>query len=349
VVTFFGWGVTLSFLQWAVERSSPVLWLTERLAAALGYGLGGMVSLPARVDGTVVKLFGVSQEVTPNCFGLAAVTFYLAALLATPADWRARVRGLWLGLGAILLGNVARLVMLSWFFAYAFTAFSFVHIPFWGTVVPLFLVSVWGVWLVRDLHWVPRFPLRLLGLVALLSALLLVVWYLLLDRYVVTLVLGVNAVLTRAGVPIETLRLSSVDLLRYVDVGLPTVGFRLEVGAQTLNVIPCLALILASPVPLGRRLGLALVGACALVALHGAGTAMLIVLGWSAPGFVPGFQIINDFVSLAAGPTLWLVLARPSAAWSSGPAEGRLGGPAGTPAPGRTRAQRRGRAGARAS
>ena len=318
IAAFLGWGVVLSFFQWAVERSGPVLWLTERLAAGLGYGLGGLVSLPTQVDGTTVKLYGATQEITPNCFGFAAVTFLLAAILATPAGWRDRLKGAWIGLVAIVLANVVRLVMLAWFFAYALFAYSFVHIPVWGTVVPLFLVGVWGFWVVRDLHYLPRFPLRFVGLVSILMVLLLAGWYLLLDRYIVALLYGVNAVLTTlVGVPITTLRLTAADLLRHLDVGLPSGGFRLEVAAQTLNVVPCLALILASPIALTRRLRLALCGLAVLFVVHGVGTGVLIILGWSAPGLVPVFQIVNDFVSLAAGPSLWALLTRPSASYFS--------------------------------
>jgi exosortase/archaeosortase family protein len=322
IAAFLGWGVVLAFLQWAMERSAPVLWLTERLAAGLGYGLGGLVKLPIQVDGTVVKLYGVAQEITPNCLGFAAITFLLAAVLATPAGWRDRLKGVWLGLVAIVLANVVRLVMLAWFFAYAVFAFGFVHIPVWGTVVPLFLVGVWGLWVVRDLHYLPRFPLRFFGLVSIFVVPLLVGWYVLLDGYLVALVHGINAVLTTlVGVPIATLRLTAADLVRHLDVGLPSGGFRLEVAAQTLNVAPCLALILASPIALGRRLLLALCGLAVLVVLHGAATGVLIILGWSAPGLVPVFQVANDFVSLAAGPSLWLLLTQPSRAWFSGPTD----------------------------
>jgi exosortase/archaeosortase family protein len=312
--------VVLAFLQWGVERSLPALWLTERLAVALGYGLGGLVKLPTQVDGTVVKLYGVAQEVTPNCFGLAAVTFLLAAVLATPARGSDRLRGIWLGLVAIVLANVVRLIMLSWFFAYAFFAFSFVHIPVWGTVVPLFLVGVWGLWVVRDLHYLPTFPLAFFGLVSLFMGVLLVGWYVLLDHYVVALVHGVNAVLSRlVGIPIETLRLTAADLLRHLDVGLPTGGFRLEIAAQTLNLVPCVALLMASPLALGRRLVLALCGAAALVVLHATTMGILISFAWGAPRLVPPFQVANDFLSLAAGPVLWLWMARPSRAWFSRP------------------------------
>jgi hypothetical protein len=155
--------------------------------------------------------------------------------------------------------------------------------------------------------------------VALLLGPLLAAWWLLLDGYVVALVLAVNAVLTTLGVPIESLRLASAGLVRYLDVGVPAGGFRIEVAAQTLNLVPCLALILASPLALGRRLALALAAVASLVGLHAAGTAAVIVLGWGAPPLVAPFQIVNDWVSLAAGPSLWLVLVRPSPAWFSGP------------------------------
>lgn len=321
VATFLAWGMGISFLQWGAERSAVLRWLTERLAWALGYGLGGLVHVPTQVDGTVVKLYGAAQEVTPNCFGLAAVTFLLAAVLATPAGWRDRVRGVGLGLAAIVLANIVRLVVLAWFFAYAVFAFGFVHVPIWGTVVPLFLVAVWGLWLVRDLHYLPRFPLKFVGRVALLLVPLLAAWYVVLDGYVVALVLAINAALTALGVPIETVRLTSADLFRYLDVTLAAGGFRVEVAAQTLNLIPCVALILASPLALGRRVLLTLYGVAALVALHAAGTATVIFLGWSARPLVAPFQVANDFLSLAAGPSLWLLLARPSRAWFSGSAE----------------------------
>ncbi len=314
VATFLGWGIGLSFLQLGAERSAALLWLTARLAEALGYGLGTLARLPIRVDGTVVSFQNWSQEVTPNCFGLAAVTFYVAAVLATPAGARARVRGIGLGLLAIMLANAARLVTLSWFFAYAWFAFGFVHIPIWGTVVPLFLVGVWGLWLVRE-RFLPGYPLRMLGRVALAVGPLLVAWYVVLDGYVVALVLVVNAILTAVGVPIETVRLASADLFRYLDVGLIAGGFRIEVAAQTLNVVPCVALILASSLSFARCIAVALAAVAVLMGLHVAGTAGVIVLGWMAPPVVTVFQVVNDFLSLAAGPTLWLLLSRPSREW----------------------------------
>lgn len=319
VAAFLGWGVTLAFFQWAVERSFPVLWLAEYLTRVLAHAVSVIVRLPIHADGMVVKLDSLSQEVTPACFGLAAVTVYLAAVLATPAGWRDRLRGVGLGLVAIALANAVRLALLTAVFMYAIAAFSFVHIPMWGTVVPLFLVAVWGLWLVRDLHYLPRFPLRFSGLVTLFLVLLFAAWYVFLDRYLVAHVLAVNAVLSGlAGVPIESLRLTAADLLRYLDVGLPTGGFRIELAGQTLSLVPCLALILASPLALGRRVGLALCGVAVLFVVHGAATGVLIVLGWSDRGLVTLFQIVNDFLSLAAGPSLWLLLARPSRAWFSG-------------------------------
>ena len=84
-------------------------------------------------------------------------------------------------------------------------------------------------------------------------------------------------------------------------------------------------LMLASPLAVGRRLLLALGGAFVIAVLHGAGTGALIWLGWAAPRLVPVFQIVNDFVSLAAGPTLWLLLARPSPAWFARPLDRHVG------------------------
>jgi hypothetical protein len=193
-------------------------------------------------------------------------------------------------------------------------------------VVPLFLVGVWGLWLVRDLHYLPRFPLKFAGLVAILLGPLLAAWYLLLDHYLVALVLCVNAFVTAVvGVPIETVRLGAAGLLRHLDLGLAGGGFRLEIAAQTLNLVPFVALTLASPIALGRRLVLALSGVVLLFLVHGAATSTLIVLGWGAPRLVPPFEVANDFLALAAGPGLWVLLARPSGAWFSSGAARRGG------------------------
>lgn len=318
VVAFLGWGVALAFLQWAVERSFPALWLAEHLTGALARAVSVISRQPIHADGLVVKLGDLSVDVTPACIGLASVTVYLAAVLATPASWRQRLRGVGLGFAAIALANAVRLVMLAAVFMYAFAVFGFFHIPMWGTVVPVFLVAVWVLWLVHDLHYLPRFPRTFFGLVVLFVVLLFAAWYVLLDRYLVVHVLAVNAVLSGlAGVPLESVRLTADDLLRYLDVGFPTGGFRIELAGQTLSVVPCLALILASPLALGRRVGLALCAVAVLFAVQGAATGILIVLGWTDRGLVTVFQIVNDFLSLAAGPTLWLVLTRPSAAWLS--------------------------------
>jgi exosortase/archaeosortase family protein len=311
--------MALAFLQWAAERSAPALWLTERVVATYMFGVRTIAREPIHADGLVVKLNDMAQEVTPACLGLAAVTVYLAAVLATPAGWRERLVGAARGLAAIVAANLVRLFVLTVVFVYAFAAFGFVHIPMWGTVVPLFLVALWAFWLVRDLRYLPRFPLRFFGLVALFLVVLFGAWYVVLDQYLVALVLAVNSVLSAlAGVPIESLRLTATDLFRHLDVGLPSGGFRIELAGQTLSLVPCLALILASPITFGRRLLLALCGAAILFMVQGAVTGILIVLGWSAPWLVPIFQIENDFLSLAAGPSLWLLLTRPSRAWFAG-------------------------------
>lgn len=310
--------MTLAFFQWAAERSVPALWLTEYLTGTLARAVSAVTGLAIHIDGTVATVRGYSIDIAPACLGLAAVTVYLAAVLSTPAGWSERLRGVGRGLLAIALANVVRVALLAVFFLYAFSVFGFVHVPMWGTVVPLFLLAVWGLWLVRDLHYLPRFPLKFSGLVAVFAVVLFAAWYALLDWYLVALVVAVNALFSGlAGLPIQSLHLTAADLLRHLDVGFPTGGFRMELAGQTLSLVPCLALILASPLALGRRAGLALGGVAVLFVVNVAMTGVLIVLGWTDRGLVTIFQIVNDFLSLAAGPTLWLLLTRPSAAWFS--------------------------------
>lgn len=329
VAAFLGWGAAIAFFQWAVEQSAPVLWLAEYVTATGARAVTALAGQTMAADGMVVRLHGLAREVTvtPACFGLAAVTMYLAAVLATPAGWRERLWGVGRGLVAIALANAARLAVLAALLTYAFTAFGFFHIPVWGVAVPLFLVGVWAWWLVRDLRWLPRFPWRFFGLAAAWVVVLFGVWYVALDGYLMALVVTVNALFAGlGGVPIETLSLTSVELFRHLDVGLRARGFRLELAGQTLSVVPCLALILASPLAVGHRLLLAAYGLGLSFGIQAVTVGILITLGWSVPGLVPVFQIANDFFSLAAGPSLWLLLTRPRLSWFSEVGAGRRAG-----------------------
>jgi exosortase/archaeosortase len=279
-----------------VELAQILVWYLPRLG------------VPASVDGTVLRFLGTTQEVTPNCLGLAGFAAYAAAVLATPAAWGRRARGFGLGLALIIAIIAARFFVFAALLNISAGAFRFTHVATWGAVAPIVLLGIWGSWAVRELRLLPAFPLRFLSRVALVFPLLLAGWYYSLDRYLVALITVANSALTGIGVPVRSVSLVQVDVYRYFNVALGEGGFRIELAAGSVTLVAFLSLVVASPAPLARRAGVALSGVAALFALQALGAAGIVFLGWTAPSVVLPGEVFNDFLNLVAPVVLWLYL-----------------------------------------
>jgi hypothetical protein len=174
------------------------------------------------------------------------------------------------------------------------------------------LLAAWAAWAVRDLRVLPRYPARLAGPVALLVALGLAAWTLLVNPYLVGLTRLTNLLLTGlVGLPVLQASLSQHGIDRYLEVVFPEGPLRVEVAASTVTAVPYLALMLGASAGIGRRAAWILVGLAALFGLHLAGSAGLVWLGRAAPALVPLAETLLGFISLSAPPVLWLVAGGP--------------------------------------
>ena len=99
-----------------------------------------------RMQGTIIRGKQFAVNIRNGCNGVEAMLIFLAAVLAFPAPWRARLLGLVLGVVAIQAVNLVRVVALYLTGAYFPSWFDASHTVIWQTVVILFSVLLWILW-----------------------------------------------------------------------------------------------------------------------------------------------------------------------------------------------------------
>jgi exosortase H (IPTLxxWG-CTERM-specific) len=98
------------------------------------------------MQGTVIRSPRFAVNIRNGCNGVEAMLIFLAAVLAFPAPWRSRIAGLVLGILAIQVVNLIRVVALFLTGAYFPKLFDTSHTVIWQTVVILFGVLLWIFW-----------------------------------------------------------------------------------------------------------------------------------------------------------------------------------------------------------
>jgi exosortase H (IPTLxxWG-CTERM-specific) len=89
-----------------------------------------------------------SFVVIPDCGAIPVMVIFVAAVLAFPATWKARVVGLAMGLPVLYVVNVFRLAFLACVGAWdrGREIFNFAHHYLWQGIYIVFVVAVWMAW-----------------------------------------------------------------------------------------------------------------------------------------------------------------------------------------------------------
>jgi exosortase H (IPTLxxWG-CTERM-specific) len=142
-IVLLGGSFTLISLNWVNDHViEPFTGGVARVSGATLDLLGQDV----RMQGTIIRGRKFAVNIRNGCNGVEAMLIFLAAVLAFPAPWRARLLGLALGVVAIQAVNLVRVVALYLTGAYFPSWFDASHTIIWQTVVILFSVLLWIVW-----------------------------------------------------------------------------------------------------------------------------------------------------------------------------------------------------------
>jgi exosortase H (IPTLxxWG-CTERM-specific) len=149
-VLILGGSFTLISLNWVNDH--VVEPFTAGVARASGVALD-LLGQNVSMDGTIIRSPRFAVNIRNGCNGVEAMLIFLAAVLAFPASWKARLAGLALGFVAIQAVNLVRVVALFLTGAYFPKLFDTSHTVIWQTVVILFGVLLW-------IFWANRFTAR---------------------------------------------------------------------------------------------------------------------------------------------------------------------------------------------
>jgi exosortase H (IPTLxxWG-CTERM-specific) len=95
---------------------------------------------------------GFAVSIEAGCNGVEATLVLLAAMLAFPAPWRHKVVGLVIGVIAVQLLNIVRVISLFYLGQWNYGVFEWMHLYVWQALIMLDVLVVWLIWVRR----VPR-------------------------------------------------------------------------------------------------------------------------------------------------------------------------------------------------
>lgn len=142
-MVLLGGGFTLISLNWVNDHAVEPF--TAGVARVSGATLG-LLGQGVTMQGTVIRSPRFAVNIKNGCNGIEAMLIFLAAVLAFPASWKSRLAGLALGILAIQLVNLIRVVALFLTGVYFPRIFDTSHTVIWQTVVILFGVLLWIFW-----------------------------------------------------------------------------------------------------------------------------------------------------------------------------------------------------------
>jgi exosortase H (IPTLxxWG-CTERM-specific) len=142
-LVLLGGSFALISLNWVNDRVIEPF--TAQVARASGVGLN-LLGQHVALQGTIIQSHRFAVNIRNGCNGVEAMLIFLAAVLAFPASWRSRLAGLGLGIVAIQLVNLVRVIVLFLTGVYFPKIFDASHTVIWQSIVILFGVLLWILW-----------------------------------------------------------------------------------------------------------------------------------------------------------------------------------------------------------
>jgi exosortase H (IPTLxxWG-CTERM-specific) len=142
-LVLLGGGFTLISVNWVNDHAVEPF--TAGIARTSGAALR-LLGQPVTMNGTVISSPRFAVNIRNGCNGVEAMLIFLAAVLAFPAPWRSRLAGLVLGILAIQIVNLVRVVALFLTGVYFPKLFDTSHTVIWQTIVILSGVLLWIYW-----------------------------------------------------------------------------------------------------------------------------------------------------------------------------------------------------------
>lgn len=158
MVKFFGWFVGLLVALFLLELTPPVQtyfvvpW--TNMLASISTSIVTLFDPNVVATGNVMRnnVNGFAVGIEAGCNGVEAAIVLIAAMLAFPAPWRYRAIGIVIGIVAVQLLNIVRVISLFYIGQWDFAVFEWAHQYVWQALIMLDVLVVWLVWVRRVPH-----------------------------------------------------------------------------------------------------------------------------------------------------------------------------------------------------
>lgn len=116
-----------------------------RMSAWLMTAFDSDVISQGRVLRSQTTDFGVSIEA--GCNGVEAAIILIAGIVAFPAPWKYKLVGIAIGIAAVQVTNLLRVISLYYLRQWNTEVFDFAHLYLWQALIMLDVLVVWLLWM----------------------------------------------------------------------------------------------------------------------------------------------------------------------------------------------------------
>ena len=155
MIRFFAWFVWLLVVLFLLELTPPVqayfVMPWTNMLASISTSIVTLFDPDVVASGNVMRnnVNGFAVVIEAGCNGVEAAIVLIAAMLAFPAPWRYRVIGIAIGIAAVQLLNIVRVISLFYIGQWDFSVFEWAHQYVWQALIMLDVLVVWLVWVRR--------------------------------------------------------------------------------------------------------------------------------------------------------------------------------------------------------
>lgn len=144
--------VMILLALFTIELMGPVqTWVIEPFTAAVAKVSAIVLQAfdnTVQAQGIVLRNIetGAAVSIQPGCNGVEAMIVVLAAIIATPANWKYKLIGIGLGFLAIQALNVVRIISLFYLLQWDPVWFEWAHLYLWQALIMLDGLIVYLLW-----------------------------------------------------------------------------------------------------------------------------------------------------------------------------------------------------------
>jgi exosortase H (IPTLxxWG-CTERM-specific) len=155
MIKFFGWFVGMLVVLFLLELTPPVqayfVMPWTNMLASISTFIVTLFDPGVVASGNVMRntANGFAVAIEAGCNGVEAAIVLVAAMLAFPAPWRYRVLGIAIGIAAVQLLNIVRVISLFYIGQWDFSVFEWAHQYVWQALIMLDVLVVWLIWVRR--------------------------------------------------------------------------------------------------------------------------------------------------------------------------------------------------------